>query len=281
MRPAHRSSRPRHLAGHLPQDRKSAPLDADFDVIAALDDDEDFDFEALFAGDDVAETTPEAPARAARHKVAFAVAVTLAALPLLFLDNFQSGADPAPTKVEAQGEPLDLQAGATPDLPERIPTSELPPVSVDVTVAKATVFVADPTTTTTEADEDEVTTAKPTTTTTEKPAPTTTTTKAPATTTTVAAAVKPATGADPSDDANWEKLAQCESGGNWQAVSDVRSGQQYYGGLQFSRATWEGLGGTGLPSDAPKATQIEMGKKLQARQGWGAWPTCARRLGWI
>jgi hypothetical protein len=54
----------------------------------------------------------------------------------------------------------------------------------------------------------------------------------------------------------------------------------YYGGLQFSLATWQGLGGTGLPSDAPRSTQIAMGKKLQARQGWNAWPTCARSLGW-
>ena len=63
-------------------------------------------------------------------------------------------------------------------------------------------------------------------------------------------------------------------------MSNARQGQVYYGGLQFSLATWEGLGGTGLPSDAPKATQIEMGQKLQARQGWGAWPGCARKLGW-
>ena len=56
---------------------------------------------------------------------------------------------------------------------------------------------------------------------------------------------------------------------------------RYYGGLQFSLSTWQGLGGSGYPNEAPKATQIELGKKLQARQGWDAWPTCARKLGWL
>ena len=77
-----------------------------------------------------------------------------------------------------------------------------------------------------------------------------------------------------------DQLAKCESGGNWKAVSEPRNGTRYYGGLQFSLATWEGLGGTGLPSDAPRSTQIAMGKKLQARQGWDAWPSCSRSLGW-
>ena len=42
----------------------------------------------------------------------------------------------------------------------------------------------------------------------------------------------------------WDRLAQCESGGNWA----INTGNGYYGGLQFSLGTWRAYGGTGLPS---------------------------------
>jgi hypothetical protein len=278
MRPAFRSSRPRHLAGKTPQDRKIAALDADFDVEAALEPEIEFDFEGLFLADDdldgELEPALSAPRqRVARHKVAFAVSVTLAALPLLVLDNFQSAAESPNTKTEAEVGNLHASATADTPLPDLLATTEAPPVSVDVTIAKATVFVSDPSTTTT-VDE-------PTTTTTEKPDPPTTTTTVKATTTTALAAVAaPTKSPDPGDPATWDTLAKCESNGNWQSVSDERSGVRYYGGLQFSLATWQGLGGGGYPNEATKATQIDMGKKLQARQGWDAWPGCARKLGW-
>jgi hypothetical protein len=255
-------------------------LDADFDVAAALDAEAEFDFEALFAADDVPEAEAAPRARVGRHRVAFAVSITLAAIPLLVVDNFQATAEPSEgTRVEAAAhredtDGVDRSHGAVAPT-----TSELAEATAP-TVAQATVFVAQPTTTTAEEP-------APTTTTTEKPAPTTTTTEKPApkvapTTTTAAPAVAAAPGSrpDPNSEATWDQLAECESGGNWRAVSDSRSGVRYYGGLQFSLATWEGMGGTGLPSDAPKATQIAMGKKLQARQGWDAWPSCARELGW-
>lgn len=73
----------------------------------------------------------------------------------------------------------------------------------------------------------------------------------------------------------WDRLAQCESGGNW----SINTGNGYYGGLQFSLASWKGVGGTGLPSQASKSEQIARGEKLQAKQGWGAWPACTRKLG--
>ena len=44
----------------------------------------------------------------------------------------------------------------------------------------------------------------------------------------------------------WDRLAQCESGGNWA----TNTGNGYYGGLQFSLGTWQAYGGTGLPSQA-------------------------------
>lgn len=73
----------------------------------------------------------------------------------------------------------------------------------------------------------------------------------------------------------WTRLAGCESGGNWAA----NTGNGYYGGLQFSLSSWRAVGGTGYPHQASAATQIAMGQRLQARQGWGAWPGCAAKLG--
>lgn len=73
----------------------------------------------------------------------------------------------------------------------------------------------------------------------------------------------------------WLDLAHCESHGNWQADT----GNGYYGGLQFSLGAWQGVGGSGYPHEHPRDTQIEMGRRLQARHGWGAWPHCAEELG--
>lgn len=73
----------------------------------------------------------------------------------------------------------------------------------------------------------------------------------------------------------WDRLAQCESGGNW----STNTGNGYYGGLQFSQSSWQAVGGSGLPSQASKAEQIARAEKLQAVQGWGAWPACTAKLG--
>lgn len=73
----------------------------------------------------------------------------------------------------------------------------------------------------------------------------------------------------------WDRLAQCESGGNW----SINSGNGYYGGLQFSLPTWKAVGGTGYPHQASKAEQVKRGQILQARSGWGQWPACAFKLG--
>jgi hypothetical protein len=125
------------------------------------------------------------------------------------------------------------------------------------------------------------TTVPPTTTTTVPP--TTTTTVPPTTTTTEAPSMTvppapPSSGqlGDPYFDGSWDALAQCESSGNW----SINTGNGYYGGIQFSLSTWQGLGGTGLPSDHPREVQIAMGKKLWESSGWGAWPGCTSKLGW-
>jgi uncharacterized protein YabE (DUF348 family) len=73
----------------------------------------------------------------------------------------------------------------------------------------------------------------------------------------------------------WDRLAQCESGGNW----SINSGNGYYGGLQFSLSTWRAYGGSGYPHQNSRAQQIAIGQKLQAAAGWGQWPACSAKLG--
>lgn len=73
----------------------------------------------------------------------------------------------------------------------------------------------------------------------------------------------------------WDRLAQCESGGNWA----INTGNGYYGGLQFSLGSWRAVGGSGYPHQASKSEQIARGEALKARQGWGAWPSCSAKLG--
>ncbi|MGW0825639.1 LysM peptidoglycan-binding domain-containing protein [Streptomyces sp. NPDC002845] len=76
----------------------------------------------------------------------------------------------------------------------------------------------------------------------------------------------------------WDRIAQCESGGNWH----INTGNGYYGGLQFSASTWRAYGGTAYAAtadQASKAQQIEIATKVQRGQGWGAWPTCSARAG--
>jgi LysM repeat protein len=73
----------------------------------------------------------------------------------------------------------------------------------------------------------------------------------------------------------WDKLAQCESGGNW----SINTGNGYYGGIQFNARTWHAFGGTGLPHQASKAQQIAVAERTLAAQGWNAWPACSRKMG--
>jgi LysM repeat protein len=75
--------------------------------------------------------------------------------------------------------------------------------------------------------------------------------------------------------ATWDRLAQCESNGNW----SINTGNGYYGGLQFALSSWEWVGGTGYPHEASKSEQIARAELLLERQGWNAWPACSRQLG--
>ncbi len=75
-------------------------------------------------------------------------------------------------------------------------------------------------------------------------------------------------------DSVWDRMAQCESGGNWH----INTGNGYYGGLQFSAATWHSVGGPGLPHQHSREVQIKYAKILQARSGWGQWG-CSSKIG--
>jgi nucleoid-associated protein YgaU len=94
------------------------------------------------------------------------------------------------------------------------------------------------------------------------------------------AAVTPLLAAGPAqaDSVNWDAIAQCESGGNWQ----TSTGNGYYGGLQFNRDTWLAYGGGSYAPTANLASrsqQIAVAERTLASQGIGAWPTCGKRAG--
>lgn len=76
----------------------------------------------------------------------------------------------------------------------------------------------------------------------------------------------------------WDKVAKCESGGNW----SINTGNGYYGGLQFSASTWAAYGGRRFASRADlagKSAQITVAERVLVAQGPGAWPVCGPRAG--
>jgi hypothetical protein len=196
--------------------------------------------------------------RVQRGRAAIALSITLAAAPILVLDNLPAQAQTSDDTIAAVATIVEESSSSTRWEIASTTTTEAPTTSTTAaptTTAPPTTEASAPTTT--EAAVQAV--AAP------APPPTTTTTRPPA----------PANG-DPDDPATWDKLAQCESGGNW----SMNSGNGYYGGLQFSLASWQEVGGTGYPHQHTKAEQIKRGKLLQARYGWGQWPYCSRQLGY-
>ena len=66
----------------------------------------------------------------------------------------------------------------------------------------------------------------------------------------------------------WDRVAACESGGNW----SINTGNGYYGGLQFSRSTWTSFGGGRYASRADlasKGEQILVAQRVLKSQGPG------------
>lgn len=86
------------------------------------------------------------------------------------------------------------------------------------------------------------------------------------------------TNANAATDKTWDRLANCESGGNWH----INTGNGYYGGVQFDYGTWRAYGGAKYAARADLATrreQITIAEKVLKHQGWGAWPACSAKLG--
>ena len=72
------------------------------------------------------------------------------------------------------------------------------------------------------------------------------------------------------NEAMWDKIAQCESGGNW----SINTGNGYYGGLQFDIRTWIGSGGGAYAPNASlatKAQQIDIANRVYAQRGLQPW----------
>lgn len=76
----------------------------------------------------------------------------------------------------------------------------------------------------------------------------------------------------------WDRIAACESGGNWHA-----RGGMFEGGLQFLPSTWAAAGGHRYARhayDATREQQIRVARAWLARTSWDSqWPACSRRLG--
>jgi resuscitation-promoting factor RpfA len=84
--------------------------------------------------------------------------------------------------------------------------------------------------------------------------------------------------ANAADSSTWDKVAQCESTGNW----GINTGNGFSGGLQFTPSTWAAYGGTAYASNAEQATksqQIAVAERVLAGQGPGAWPICSKKAG--
>ncbi|MFI5999232.1 transglycosylase family protein [Streptomyces sp. NPDC051366] len=89
----------------------------------------------------------------------------------------------------------------------------------------------------------------------------------------VAAPLMAAGSASAATATEWDRVAQCESGGNW----SINTGNGYYGGLQFSSSTWAAYGGKAYAAQANQASksqQIAIAEKVLKGQGKGAWPSC-------
>lgn len=81
-------------------------------------------------------------------------------------------------------------------------------------------------------------------------------------------------------DSVWDQLAFCESGGRW----NLNTGNGYYGGLQFSEATWNSVSkkvglNIAYAHLATREEQILAATWLQKNSGWGQWPSCTSKLG--
>jgi hypothetical protein len=74
---------------------------------------------------------------------------------------------------------------------------------------------------------------------------------------------------------NWDAVAACESSGDW----TINTGNGFFGGVQFTRSTWNEFGGGRFAPRADlasKSEQISVAEKVLKGQGIGAWPVCGK-----
>jgi nucleoid-associated protein YgaU len=93
-----------------------------------------------------------------------------------------------------------------------------------------------------------------------------------------ASVIAPAVAHADASDSQWDRVANCESGGNWH----INTGNGYYGGLQFSSSTWNSFDTNhfaGRADLASRSEQITVANRVLSRQGWGAWPVCSQYRG--
>jgi uncharacterized protein YabE (DUF348 family) len=77
-------------------------------------------------------------------------------------------------------------------------------------------------------------------------------------------------GLNTSNAAMWDRIAECESSGNW----SINTGNGYYGGLQFDLQTWLGAGGgdfASRPDLASREEQITVANRVYADRGLSPW----------
>ena len=74
--------------------------------------------------------------------------------------------------------------------------------------------------------------------------------------------------------ARWDRVAQCESSGNW----ELNTGNGFYGGLQFYLSTWRAYGGIGRPDQNSREEQIRIAERVRLTRGsvTADWPRCGR-----
>jgi hypothetical protein len=72
----------------------------------------------------------------------------------------------------------------------------------------------------------------------------------------------------------WSALRHCESGGDY----TKNTGNGFYGAYQFDLQTWQSMGGSGLPSDAPSWEQDARAQALYSARGDEPWPICGKYL---
>jgi resuscitation-promoting factor RpfB len=79
-----------------------------------------------------------------------------------------------------------------------------------------------------------------------------------------------------SRDSIWDRIAACETQGDWSM-----RGSSFSGGVGFSNAAWSQWGGSEFAPNAGQATreqQIVVAERIRASVGLGAWG-CAKKLG--